>query len=79
MINPSKGCIEIRTVPSAWVDLVANQVQLSRLTRYPQPSKLIVDRGNTFLVEFREMKINDYSKKVSPITSRSSQANTPND
>ena len=28
MINPATGWIEIRTVPSAWVHLVANQVEL---------------------------------------------------
>ena len=29
MIDPATGWIEIRTVPSAWADLVANQVKLA--------------------------------------------------
>ena len=70
MINPATGWIEIRTVPSARVDLVANQVELAWLTRYPIPNKVIMDRGNEFLAEFREMVINDYSNMVKPITSR---------
>ena len=41
MINPTTGWIEIHTAPSAWADLVANQVELAWLTRYP----LIVDKG----------------------------------
>ena len=34
IIDPATGWIEIRTVPSAWADLVANQVELAWLTRY---------------------------------------------
>ena len=75
MIDPATGWIEIRTVPSARADLVANQVELAWLTRYPLPNKVIVDRGNEFLAEFREMIINDYGITVKPITSRNPQAN----
>ena len=56
-------------------DLVANQVELAWLTRYPIPNKVIMDRGNEFLAEFREMIINDYGRTVKPITSRNPQAN----
>ena len=70
MINPATGWIEIRTVPSGQADLVANQVELAWLTRYPIPNKVIMDRGNEFLAEFREMIINDYGITVKPITSR---------
>ena len=36
---------------------------------------VIVDRGNGFLAELREMIINDYGIIVNPITSRNPQAN----
>ena len=75
MIDPATGWIEIRTVPSARADLVANQVELAWLTRYPIPNKVIMDRGNEFLAKFREMIINYYSITVKPITSRNPQAN----
>ena len=75
MIDPATGWIEIRTVPSARADLVANQVELAWLTRYPIPNKVIMDRGNEFLAEFREMMINDYGITVKPITSKNLQAN----
>ena len=75
MIDPATGWIEIRTVPSPRADLVANQVELAWLTRYPLPNKVIVDRGNEFLAEFREMITNDYGITVKPITSRNPQAN----
>ena len=32
--------------------LVSNIVELAWLTRYPLPSKVIVDRGNEFSAEF---------------------------
>ena len=75
VINPATGWIEIRPIQSARVDLVANQVELSWLTRYSLPNKVIVDMGNEFLAEFREMTINDYGIAVKPIASRNSQEN----
>ena len=39
------GWIEIRTVPLRREDLVAHQVELAWLTRYPLPNKIIVDWG----------------------------------
>ena len=53
MIDPATGWIEIREVDSARADLVANQVELAWLTRYPLPSKVILDRGREFLKEFK--------------------------
>ena len=75
MIDPATGWIEICTVLLAWTEFVANQVELAWLTCYPQPNKVIVDRVNEFLAEFRAMMINDYCIKVKQITSRSPQAN----
>ena len=59
MIDPNIDWIEIHDVPPAWADLVANQVELGWLTRYPLPSKAIVGRGTEFLVKVIEMTIND--------------------
>ena len=75
MIDPTTGWIEIRNVPSAQADLFAKQVELSWLTRYPLPNKVIVDRGNEFLAEIGEMIINDYGITVKSTTSRNHQAN----
>ena len=46
MIDPATGWMEICTVPSARADLVSNIVELAWLTRYPLPSKVILDYGN---------------------------------
>ena len=75
MIDLATDWIEIRAVPSARADLVANQVELAWITRYPLLNKVIMDRENEFLAEFREMIINDYSITVKHIISRKHQAN----
>ena len=59
MKDPATGWIEIRSVPEARADLVANQVELVWLTRYPLPNKIIVDRGKELLVESKTMITND--------------------
>ena len=75
MIDLVTGWIEIRTVPSAPADLVANQVELTWLSHYLLPNEVLVDRKNEFLAQFREMITNDYGIKVKPISSRNPQVN----
>ena len=76
IIDPATGWIEIRTVLSARADLVSNIVELAWLTRYPLPSKVIVDCGKKFLSEFKPMIQVDYSITLKPITSKNPQANS---
>ena len=45
IIDPATDLIEIRSVPKARADLVANQVKLAWLTKYPLPYKIIKDKG----------------------------------
>ena len=44
-------------VPSAQVDLVSNQVELSWLKMYPLSSKVIVDGGKEFQLEYKINRI----------------------
>ena len=76
MIDPATGWMKICMVPSTCADLVSNIVELAWLTRYPLPSKVIVDRGNEFLAEFKTMIQADYGIKVKTIISRNPQANS---
>ena len=59
MIDPATGWIEVRSVPEARADLVANQVELAWLTRYPLPNKITVDRGKDHLAKFKTMMANE--------------------
>ena len=67
--------LEIYSVPKARADLVANQVELAWLTRYPVPNKITVDRGKEFLVKFKTMMANDYGIPCNSISVRNPQAN----
>ena len=76
MIDPAIGWIEICTVPSARVNLVSNILELAWLTRYPLPSKVIVDCGKEFLAEFKTMIQADYGITVKPIILRNPHTNS---
>ena len=58
-IDPATGWIEIHSVPEVRADLVANQVELAWLTRYPLPNEITVDRGKELLAKFKTMMAND--------------------
>ena len=76
MKDPATGWIETRTVPCTHADLVSNIVELAWLTRYPLPSRVIVDRGNELLAEFKTKIQVNYDIIVKPITSRNPQASS---
>ena len=59
MIYLAMGWIEIHSELETKADLVANQVELAWLPRYPLPNKTTVDRGKDFLAEFKTMMAND--------------------
>jgi len=67
--------VEIRALPSARADYISNQVELAWLTRYPQPTKIILDRGNEFLAKFKTLIEDDYGITIKPITAQNPQAN----
>ena len=69
------GWIAIHSVPEAWVDLVANQVELAWLTEYLLSDKNSVDEGKEFLAEVKTMMADDYWIPCSPISLRNPQAN----
>ena len=75
MIDPVTAWIEIRSIPKARADLIANEEELAWLTRYPLPNKITVDRGKEFLAEFKTMMANDYGIPCNSISVRNPQAN----
>ena len=75
MIVPATGWIEIRSVSQARADLVANQVELVWLTRYPLTNKIKVDRGMELFAKFKIMMTNDYGIPCNSISVRNPQTN----
>ena len=68
ILDPATGWIEICSVLETKVDLVANQVELVWLTRYPLRNKITVDRGKELLAEFKIMMENDYGIPLSALS-----------
>jgi len=75
MINPAKGWVEIHALLGVSADYVSNQIELAWLTRYPQPTKIILDRGNEFLAEFKTLIQDDYDITLKPIREENCLAN----
>ena len=73
--TPATGWFEIKEIKTKTADVVANEVELTQLTRYPWPEKVIMDRGKEFLAEFADMIEKDYGIKLKRITARNPQAN----
>jgi hypothetical protein len=65
----------MRQISSKHAYVVANEVELAWLTRYPRPSIITYDRGTEFMAEFSAMVKNDYGIRVKAITTRNPQAN----
>ena len=62
-------------MPETRADLVANQVELAWLSRYPLPNIITVDIGKEFLAELKTMMANDYGIQCNSISVRNPQAN----
>eukprot|EP00957_Ditylum_brightwellii_P178626 13605834-Ditylum_brightwellii.AAC.1 len=57
-------------------DIIANIVETTWLTRYPNPAQVVLDRGKEFVAEFSEMILRDHGVKKRPITVRNPQTNS---
>ena len=76
MIDPATGWFEMVQIPNKQPDTIANKVETTWLTRYPWPTKLIVDRGSEFLMEFAQMVEKDYGIHKKKASTRNPQANS---
>ena len=76
MIEAAIKWIEMRSLPEASADLVANQVKLAWFTIYLLSKKIIVDRHKELLAELKTMMANDYRIPCNSIGTRNPQANT---
>ena len=75
MIDPVICWIEIRSVAEAIADLVANEVELVWLARYPLPNNIMVDIGKELSAEFKAMMANDYGILCNSICVRNLKTN----
>jgi transposase InsO family protein len=75
MIDPATGWFEMREISTKSADVIANELEMAWLSRYPWPTQIIFDRGNEFKAEVTDMITKEYGIKKKPISTRNPQAN----
>ena len=75
MIDPATSWFKIAEIRNKTALEVANKADFTWFTRYPWPSKVVLDRGREFMGEFQKLLKNEYGIKRKPITTRNPQAN----
>ena len=77
MIDPATGWFDIVEVTDKESQTVAEKIDKLWLCRYPQPNKVIYDRGSEFIgPSFQELIKEVYQIKVKPTTVKNPQANS---
>ena len=75
MIDPATGWFEIVPINNKTSMEIANQFEMTWLTRYPWPEMVVCDRGSEFMGDLIDMLKADYGLTRRPITTRNPQAN----
>ena len=76
MIDPATGWFEVAEIPSKESITVAEQVDKNWFCCYPQPTKVIYDRGSEFIgPSFQELIREVYQIKAKPTSVKNPQAN----
>ena len=76
MIDPATGWFDMTSIKTKSADDIANEIEQMWLSKYPWPSKIILDRGTEFMKEVLQMIEQDYEITRLPITTQNPQANS---
>ena len=76
MINPATSWFDMTAIKTKSADIISNKIEPIRLSKYPWPSKIIIDQGTEFMKELIQMIEKDYGITRRPITTRNPQANS---
>ena len=76
MIDPATCWFEIAAIDNKSSIEIANELEITWLTRYPWPTEIVCDRGTEFMSEVQRMLREDYHIKKKMITTRNPQANS---
>ena len=60
MIDPATGWFEIIQIPTKRADYIVNYLEFHWLTRYPWPTKIVMDRGKEFAAEVKAAIKDEY-------------------
>ena len=75
MIDPTTGWFNMTAIKTKSADVIANKIEQTWLSKYPCPSKIILDQGTEFMKEVIWMIEQDYYIISRPIKTRNPQEN----
>ena len=75
MIDPATGWFDICQIERKRADYVANYLEFHWLSRYPNPTEIVLDRGGEFKAELQAMIRDEWGVNKKLITTRNPQAN----
>ena len=76
MTDPATGWFDMTSIETKPVDITANTLERSWLTKYPIPTEVVLDRGTEFMAKVISLLHNDYNITCRTTTTRNLQANT---
>ena len=68
MIDPATGQFEMKSTKGKSIMEIANIVEQTWLSRYPQLQEIVYDRGSKFMGDFANMTTDNYGITKRPIT-----------
>ena len=60
MVDPATGWFNMTPINTKYVDVIANKLEQTWISKYPWPIKIILDRGTEFTKEVIKMIEKDY-------------------
>ena len=49
MIDPATGWCDMASIETKHVEIIANKLETTCLTKYPRPTQVVLDRGMEFM------------------------------
>ena len=75
MIDPATSWFDMASIETKRVDIIANKLEMTWLTKYPRPTQVELDRGTEFMAKVISLLRDDYNITCRLITTRNPQAN----
>ena len=68
IIDPSTGWFDMTAIKTELADVIENKIKQTWLSKYPWPSKIVLDQDTEFMKEVIQMTEQDYGITLRPIT-----------
>ena len=75
MIDPATVWFDMTSIETKRADIIANKLETTWLTKYPQHTQVALDWGTEFMDKLISLLRNNYDITRRPITTRNPQAN----